>query len=120
MNSPIQNINRTIFDAVSLSAQQTSHYINIRDIVGYAVHFSWANGSGTIGTLIVEATNDNLEDAYLITPVYSIIASAAVTTNSGDWLLNVERAMYSYIRLRWVPSAGTGGTLTAKTSSKRN
>lgn len=114
-----QDINQTIFSGVDLSTNQTSISINIRQIIGYSVHFYWANGTGTNGTLIVEATNDNL-DATPVTPTYSIIASTNVTTVSGDWMLNVERAMYSYIRLRWVPSSGTGGILTAKASTKGN
>ncbi len=112
-----QSINKKIIDAADLGASQTSEVVEVKQSIGYAVQVYWSGGAGTTGSIVLEATNDNASD-NLVTPVYSQISSSAVAAASGDVMFNVERAMYSYIRVRWVRTAGTGGTITAICSLK--
>lgn len=112
-----QNSNKTIIDAEDLGASQSSEAVQIREAIGYSVQVVWTGGTGTTGSIVLEGTNYNPQDES-VTPVYSSISSSAVAANSGDQMVNVERAMYSYFRLRWVRSAGTGGTITAICSVK--
>lgn len=114
---PLQTLDVTALDAVSMGASQTSSAISIKDSLGYAAQFVWSAGTLPIGTFIVEGTNDNVE-APMSNPTYTPVSSSAVSGSSGDFMLNVERAMYSYVRVRYARTSGTA-TLTVKVSVKR-
>lgn len=113
-----QFINKTIINAADLGVDQTSETIDIRQASLYAAHVVWTGGSSTAGNVIVEATND--DPNVVASPTYTQITSDAVSTTSGSLMKNNPGAGYSYVRVRWDQSAGTGGTITCKMSVKRN
>lgn len=112
----IQTINKTIISAADLGASQTSETIELRAALGFAAHVYWSGGTLTAGDLIVEATNDDPNS--VASPTYTAISTDAVSTTSGSLMKNNYGSMYSYVRVRWARSAGTGGTITCKLSVK--
>lgn len=118
MNFTIQQENNQLFSALALASSQTSSPINVKECLCYSIQVTWTGGTLTAGNIIVEATNYPVDDPTL-SPVYTIILTEAVSATSGDFLLNIERAGYTFARVRWVPSAGTTGTISAFSSTKR-
>lgn len=119
MQSSIQHENLNRFNALPLSTGQTSSLIQLKECVCYSAQIVWTGGDGsTAGTIILEGTNYPVADPT-VTPIYSLILTNVVSTTSGDWLINIERAGYTHARIRWVPTGGATGTITAYTSSKR-
>jgi len=114
---PIQNINKVIINAADLGADQTSETVEVRESVGFAAQIYWSGGTATAGDVIVEGTND--DQASDSTPTYTQISSDSVSTTSGSLMKNNSGVYYSYVRVRWDQSAGTGGTITCIISAKR-
>jgi len=110
-SSPIQDTNNVILDAVSTGTDQTTSSISIRNIKGYAVQHVWTAGTGRTGEIDVSGSNQE-------NGIYTCVDSYTIDTNSGDRLLNVETANYSYIKVTFTNTAGTGGTLTSILSTK--
>lgn len=104
-------------NAADLGVSQTGTTIDLRNAEGFAAQIVWSGGSATAGNIIVEGTNDDPNTSTF--PVYSQISSDAVSTTSGDLMKNNSLAMYSFVRVRWARSAGTGGLITCKISTKR-
>lgn len=113
-----QSKNKPILIAVSLTTDQASEWQEIRQDCGYAIEVFWSGGTATAGDIIVEATNRNPELYDLTSPAPAQVTSSAVSTTSGVYLLNAEKANYSYVRVRWDQSAGAGGTISAIISQK--
>lgn len=113
-----QFINKAIINAADLGADQTSETVDIRQASIYAAQISWAGGTATAGNVIVEATNDDPNSVS--SPTYTQISSDAVSTTSGSLMKNNSGVGYSYVRVRWDQSAGTGGTISCKLSVKQN
>lgn len=113
----IQISNTAVISAADLGASQTSSVIDLRNGGGFAAQIYWSGGTATAGDLIVEGTNDDASN--VASPTYTQISTDAVSTTSGSLLKNNSLAMYAFARVRWVRSAGSGGTITCKASVKR-
>ena len=103
---------KTLLDAVSLVSDQTSSVQNIDNIISFAVQFTWEGGTTINGTLTVEGSLDGEN----FVPVEQL---ALVNEDDGNYLVNIERAGYSYMRANYDFTSGTGGTLTVLFNSKR-
>lgn len=112
----IQIINQTIIDAADLGASQTSTVLEGRNARRYGIQIYWSGGTSTAGDVIVEGTND--DPALVPSPTYTAISTDAVAATSGS-LMKRDFLDFSYVRVRWVRSAGSGGTITSKASIKR-
>lgn len=110
----IQTSNVAVIDAADLGASQTSSIADLKNAEGFAAHVYWSGGTATAGDLIVEGSNDDSSSA-----VYTQVSTDAISTTSGSLLKNNPAAMYSFVRVRFVRSAGSGGTITCKLSVKR-
>lgn len=110
--STINVTKKTLLDGVSLVADQTSAAENIDSVISFAVQFSWEGGTTINGTLMVEGSLDGSN----FVPVEQL---ALVNEDDGNYLVNIERAGYSYMRASWDYTSGTGGTLTVLFNSKR-
>lgn len=104
--------NKKILNGVNFAANQTSESDFIGDSLAVSLQFIWSGAVGAGGDLIVEGSIDN---ATFVPVEIQTIAGET----SGAFLVNIERAGYSYIRARWVYTAGVGGLLTVWQSSKR-
>jgi hypothetical protein len=107
--SPIHVASIQLLDASSMGADVTSDAVNINSVVCYSVHCVWENGSSTGGSLELQASNDNVN--------FVSVATQAIATDSGNYMFNVEKAGYSYFRIFYDRSAGSGD-LTANYTLK--
>jgi len=108
----LQIENKKLLDGVSFASSQTSVSDAIYDALAFSVQFIWSGATAAAGDLIVEGSNDD--------SVFVPVSTTSITgETTGSALINVERAGYSFVRVRWVRSAGSGGTLTVYLSSKR-
>lgn len=106
-----------MLNAVPFDASASSSLVEIKNCVGYALSFVWSGATSASGSMVISGTND--DPAYVAVPTLIPVYSTNVNTNSGQILVNVERAMYPFVQCQWVRSTGgTGGTLTAKISIK--
>ena len=96
--SPILSFDPAIITNADMSANIESDSISIGEIGGFAVH-SVFTGS-PIGTLIVSGSNDPSLD-FVPIDVYAI-------TTEGSRLLNVERANYVFVKVKYISTSGTG------------
>lgn len=104
--------NKKLLDGVDFSVSQTSSGDAIYDALAFSIQFIWTGATGAAGDLIVEGSNDN--------SIFVPVSTTSITgETTGSALINVERAGYSYVRIRWVRSAGSGGVFTVWLSSKR-
>ena len=96
-----------------MGTNQSSSSLNISDAIAYAVQAIWKNGSSPVGTLDIQASN-NGEDfsSVLSSPI-------AVSGNSGNILVNVERAGYQFVKILYNSTSGSG-ELTVSIAGKRS
>ncbi len=107
---PIHTRTNTLIDAEPLGSSYTSSSEDIRNCVGYAAQFVWTDGSSTSASVVVQGSLDDT--------TYTDISSFNITTTSGSALINVERAMYTFVRFVFTRTGGTGGTISGKISVK--
>lgn len=112
----IQITNDLVISAADLGASQTSSVVELKNATGFAAQISWSGGTLTAGDVVVEGTNDDPQNS---TPVYTQISTDAVAAGSGSLMKNNSGVMYAFVRVRWVRSAGTGGTINCRVSVKR-
>jgi uncharacterized phosphosugar-binding protein len=101
-----------LFDNYSMAnaGNFNSSVIEIKTITGYAVHVIWSGASATDANFLLQASNDGLN--------WVTIDTTIINAASGQKLINIERAMYSYVRARFVKNSETSGTLSAILSGK--
>ncbi len=107
----IQNIVDTILaEDIDMSGDYTSNPQGIEGVTCYAIQFSWTGfNDDTDAVLSTEASND-LE-------IWSVVDSFIPSDNTNNTMLNVEKAGYKYVRIKYVQVAGAG-TLKAIISGK--
>lgn len=111
MSLPIYELELKSIDAHTLATEATGTTINIKEILACAVQTVWSGGTSTSGTLYIEMSINGTD--------FDTVTSRLISTTSGSCSTNIERAGYPYIRAHWVPTAGSGGTMTSTFSAKR-
>lgn len=109
MSEPVHVLNLRIVSSGDMSASITSSATNINEVVSYAVQAVFTGSP--VGSLSLEGSNDNT--------TYTVISSStAAVSAAGSYLVNVELPAYSYVRLVYTRTSGTG-TLNATINAKR-
>lgn len=103
--------NYILIDAANAAVTVTSVALGLGDLDKFSIHADFS-GATLGGTLTLECSNDEV-DWIMVVNSDQLVASAA----SHMW--NVSGASYLYVRVKWVPTAGTG-TLTCKALIKEN
>lgn len=109
MSLPIHLFNVTAISAVSMGADITSTSYNIDSATAVAVQWVYSGAGAETGDLIIQGSNDN--------STFSTIDTTSITTD-GNKMVNLSNPGYSWIRLFWDRTSGTG-TLTATINAKR-
>ena len=100
-NGRVHHINTiTLMDNINASSNYTSSSTNINDFVIYCIQFSWSAFSAPTSALYTEGSNDG--------NVWTIVDSFIPSGSTGSRLLNVEKAAYAYVRVRYTQSGGAG------------
>lgn len=107
MQAPTLIIDKKLFDSEALTGDFSSDGVEVSEVGGFALHCFWT-GTPT-GDLIAEGSNDGTN--------FVTIVSQAVGGAAGQWLLNIERQHYRFMRLSYDFTSGTGA-LTAILSAK--
>lgn len=114
MSEPVHIFNIPIIINGDMTLTLNSIPTNLDTAASYAVQ---AVFTGTpSGTLQLEGSNDNDD----VTPTnWTIITDSVQSiTTSGSYLVNVEFPVYCWVRLSYLPTAGSGN-LNAKINAKR-
>ena len=109
MSEPIFSYNKNVLEDASMAADATSESVDVAEAIVFAVHGIWTGDP--VGSFIVEAGND---DQNFVTIDISSTGGA-----DNQRLLNVDRAGYRYVRVRYERTSGSG-TLNVYVSYKRN
>jgi hypothetical protein len=99
----------TLMNNINASSNYISSSLNINDFVIYCVQFSWTSFSAPTCALYTEGSNDG--------NVWTVVDSFIPSGSSGSRLLNIEKAAYGYVRLRYTQSGGAGN-ITATLNGK--
>lgn len=94
-----------LVSAADASSNITSIGVGLGDLQVFSIHADFS-GATLAGTLELEASNDNA-DWVAISGANQVVASAA------SHIFNVVNAAYSWVRLTWTQTGGTG-TLTVR------
>lgn len=92
----------------SMAADFTSDTIVIMSKEGYAIHAVFTGSP--VGELVVQASINNSDWNDIPATLYSVTAA-------GDVLWNITQANYTYARLKYTKTSGTG-TLNAFVSTR--
>lgn len=114
MSEPVHLFNIPIVINGNMTLTIHSIPTNLDTAASYAVQ---AIFTGTpSGILQLEGSNDNDD----VTPTNWTIITDSIQniTASGSYLVNVEFPVYCWVRLSYIPTAGSG-TLNAKINAKR-
>jgi hypothetical protein len=106
-------LNKSFFSASTVNGNSSASAECINGYSLYCIQHIWSGASGS-WSVIVEGSNvpGNKTDSD-----YSAIDTTVISTASGNRLINVERAGYSFVRVRIAYTSG-GGTLTSILNAK--
>lgn len=104
----IHQLNKKLFENQTVSTSITSEAININAYSLYAVQHVWTGATGT-WSIIIEVSNNGVN--------FDPVDVTNVTGTSGSRMVNVEKAGYSWVRVRVNYTSG-GGTLETTFNSK--
>ena len=110
-----------MFDAVTISTDQSSTATNVLNLDNASIQVIWSGGGTPVGTITVEATNidpdlpsfDSTTDYVTLT----LSGTIAVSGNSGNHSIILEEMPFYAIRLIYTSTSGTA-TMSAYLSSK--
>jgi hypothetical protein len=99
-----------VLDGAAATSNQTSAEtaVDMTDKMSYHVVFSASNS----GTFTVEAKNGDKDSWYALN-----FGSALTISSETDVQIILNECPFTKIRLKWVPSAGSG-TMTARVTTK--
>ena len=103
----MQTLSQTVIRAASAASEQTSATIAGQLLSSLSLQAVVAGGSGIVGVLYVDGSNEETPVNWYSPVGASISVSGNVST--GTVALGI---CYRWVRARWVPSAGTGGTIS--------
>jgi hypothetical protein len=111
MSDPLLTLNKKIFDNANMATTLTSETIDLAETLGYAVHAIW---SGTPnGTISVQGSNSGVSTEFVE------VSSDGTLSVAGQFLLNVEKHHYRYMRVQYLQTFASAGTLNCYVSGKR-
>jgi hypothetical protein len=103
---------KTLLDSLDMSINQLSNSISIEGLTCYAVQYKWISFVGN-ATIYTEGSNTGLDDEW--TSVDTFLPTTGTTANR---MLNVEKAGYRYVRVRYVVNSTSSGTIKVTLSGK--
>lgn len=103
----MQTLSRPLLDAVPAASAATSATISGTYLSALSLQAVVAGGSGIVGALYVDGSNEEMPVNWYSPVGASISVSGNVST--GTVALGI---CYRWVRARWVPSVGTGGTIS--------
>jgi hypothetical protein len=103
---PILIINKHLINAASMAADIASTVEDLGEVPGFCVHLIWSGGTGTVS---VQGSNDGTN--------FVTVASDATGGSAGQFLLNIERCHYRYVKVIYTRASGSG-TLDCYLSGK--
>lgn len=112
MSEPIHIYNVKMLDAVTMAANRTSEGTNLETTVSCAVQVVWSGGASPVGTIALEASNDDVTYTQIDESVLP------VSGNSGSHMINIEKPAYSLVRVVYTRTSGAGN-LTVIINGKR-
>lgn len=117
MGLPIHVLNEPIVTAGDMSGNITSLITNIDELVSYSVQAVFTGAP--VGSIELQGSND-IETSSATPPTNwtSITDSTTAVTEAGSYLVNVEFPAYSWVRLVYTFTSGTG-VLNARINAKR-
>lgn len=90
----------SLFYNVNMSANKTVTQ-EIQSISLYCVQASWTGWNNDATALItVSASNDQI--------IWTIVSEVTPTSTVGDYMLNVEKAGYRYVQIKFTQTTGSG------------
>lgn len=101
-----------MMDAGDMSSTIVSSVSDVLNLDQASIHISWS-GAAVGGELFLDARNGESDSWYEL----DFNVSMLVSTDSGDHQIVLNSMPFTQMRLRYVPSAGTGSmtaTLTMK------
>lgn len=110
MDIIVHKCNVKLLDGVNMSSNHTSDAFNIQSFSLYCAQFAWSGFSG-VDALIEILGSNSLEEPFISVDTYT------PSGTTGGRLVNVEKAGYAYIKLKYSCSSGMG-TLTASINGK--
>lgn len=113
MSEPTHLLNNSIVTNGDMSADINSTPTEIDEAVTYSIQAVFTGAP--VGNMSLQLSNDVL---YPPTNWTTIDESTAAITEAGTYAVNVELPGYSYVRLIYRSTSGTG-TLNARINAKR-
>lgn len=111
-----------IVDAVSMGADITSKPINTQFLDNIGVQIKWTS-SDAVGVIEIQGSNNCKVDgngAYVSGDFYALTFSPSLTqpaSNNGGYLVNINQFPYSFLRVFYDRTSGTG-TLSVVVTGK--
>lgn len=116
MSEPVHLFNIQIITNGDMSSNIISLSTNLDEAASYSIQ---AVFTGTpVGVLMLEGTNDVPTTDTNLTNWTIITDSESDVLEAGSYLINVEFPVYSYVRLVYTRTSGSG-TLNARINAKR-
>lgn len=119
-----QQSTQMILDTTDMALTITSQGVTLNSIYAYSVQAIWSGGTVN-GTFHLEGSNFAGDVTGMATQQpadtdYTIIADSTqvVTGSPGSILYDVTECSYRWVRLVFVPTGGSGGTLRATINTK--
>lgn len=88
----------------------TSDSFCVNPVVFYSIHTVITAGTLRTGTYTIEASNDGTN--------FTVVDTQSVTTGALSYLYNPGFIGYSWVRVKYVSTAGTGGTINVVINAK--
>ena len=102
----MQTLNSPVLSGVAADAAQSSAVVSSLSLSAVSLQSVVSGGTGIVGTLYLDGSNEESAPAQFVE-----VETLAVSGN-GSAVTPPTASCYRWLQIRWVPSAGTGGTLT--------
>lgn len=112
MSLPIHLFNEHLIDDEAMNSDITSSSLGVNEAISFSVQAIWSDGTSPVGSLDLQASNDGINFTSVLT------SPSAVSGNSGQILINVEKHAYANIRIVYTRTSGDG-TLNVYVNAKR-
>ena len=104
---PLATDTADMLSTVDASTDQVSSSVDILNARGYAIQTSYSSiiGAGD-GSIVIQASLDDV--------IWTAVSVSPVVIGDDSILFNADGAYYKYVRVSYLASGNTGGTVTAK------